>query len=1210
MRRTGRSSARLLPTGTALTCAALLVLLLGVRSGQADEDLPRYGPVPADLAERVLAKQERARLADIDRLIAARQFVQAQRELVLLGEVGLVHAARQLARGPTNDALRAALVGVAVHVDHPTAARLLVRAAEDPLTHVRTLAAFGLGRFEVGEEPHILDTLVRLTQDARAAVRSAAEAALFASSHDAARQARRRLPLPMSAMEREARYERAARSATSRHDIPASWLVGAERDWRSGRRPSLRLAAARLLVSPQVERRHAAQRAILEELGGNMYVRHATRMRLGVPQLGYDELESRHLAVDAAFALLADRSVPVDVRAALIDRCVGWVASPVPGGRPEATSPAERLLRTLPRVGVAYVGPVQDRLRENRFFIPYQGMSLLTAIPIELSRPLIEAWALGAPYDDTGPTDFIRGTAADALDAWQYVPERERFMEVLKAPLDEWVLRDVIALLRHSKEAWALELLDGYLRGTVREMAEHAVHLLERHAAPGARDILERYLFEAPLPRHVWRPTHRLRALTSSGDARSYKILERALSSGEDGLVLAALEMLTKRHLVGAEGLALLHAHRASLAPRTRHAERYTSALLAQAPMEAVNFVKAVWDRFDDPTVMLRLLRETRGKNAVRAAVDFALEKSKTTDVRMNEAVAAVLTGRFTYRAEEVTAFWRGQVGHPDPEIRSYAYDALRHKDAPDLAAQLLARLGMALRADPNEAEFDPLFEAVQIIDTFTHQPWHRVEATVVQLIVDPAQDPDVRAAAAKVAHGKIGSGARRQLLEWLFATRDADTKKSPVLVQLRVARGVGRGAEPEVAAELALQLEREFSTLFLAWGEGQFVEVPDERLDRLEVLLTGIVATGHGPTIRTLCDLLFLPTFAREARDRHERLRIFDSDGGTTTPSRETNIDAVVRAPALLAAPVLRLLRVLQPVGDRTLAPGIARVLRTLEADGRLAAFPDLYLEEMARYLSDPVTGNMQVTATQLRERVLQLAPLDGLADLMVWERRAEEAAGAGDPAARHTAVMRALRIRRRRAYGAGRGGRLEYWEREGVLSSLAVDESLKQDPAALTARLGALRVAWRDEPKAQLQLARAHRQLGVDLSGAEAALRHAAAEERRLHGDLGLTIRTEAARLALAKQDVAAALRWLPEAELPMRNLDTRVAEAWFVRARVLMAAKDTRRAKAALLQAISSRRDLQTRAWTAKDFEPLRADGSLAELFRQAASWRNAE
>ncbi len=1011
--------------------AAFLLMALAFFAqpvGAAPES--RYAPVPREIDAFIVDENDRAlaksALDALEQRARGSQDV-ARSQLVLLEAAGLQAVARRLARADIPAHALPDLLHVVAASAHRDADILLERAAQEPRPLLRMIAADGLGR---GRTPRAVPVLETLARDPLPAVRIAALRSLFSIDTPQARAARAAVPPDDEAALLTARlrwHHRAEDAWPALRDI-------AVRSYTRGRTAALRMAAAELLTLPRIEAPVETLLDIVQEMGTHELGAKLVRIARGVPRAPYDAVEMRRVAIETALTLLQRKDVPAADRKRLIARAVWWVARPVemnPFGR-EAI-PEHRLRRRLPDLGAEIRDPVVRLLREGRFFDPRAGALLLREIGDDDALPVLRALAEPSPAQpldsrmDRRRRNAIRVAAVGAIKDIGRIEDEQLALALIFGDESYAMKADALDALTHDPGAWVVPLLGEALGN--REFRSNALDVLEKRSEPEARALRVKDLFLCHEPPH-----RRMGDLVRKGDEAAFALLRRALSDPRPILRIAALDQfnrLRNPRLCGKAGQALLAEHTPDL-QNAQEVQGYIAALLSVEPMAAVTYVRETWSRFksnSDRMTTLRMLHETRGKAARRAAIDFALtHDGPTAPPQMLHSVGAVLMGYWSYRTDEVTTFWKRMF--ENPISRWEAVRALAYRGAPDMSARLLPLLARALeRKAVAEDETDNATEqafAEAILKALRYQPWTKVEAAVVGVALNTFAPSGTRVEAAKLLLGRLSDDVRARLLAWL---RETTIENSAV--QLHVAAAVGQDASPAQAAELYALLKQTILSFYTPERLARLEQDSFESVDadapehRAIALARAVAQTYHEPTIVGLLDLLLDVRFARYARiavDRERALHaLANSDAAGLTPTSVVDAahgerGAYFGMPNMLYYGVMGQVKVLD---DESLAAAIERVLETAGREGRLAHFPNLYLYRMWAALRETSTGAKPKAAEVVYRRLRRLERVDGALDYFVEAHRVTELSMGGHFEEAVEAQKRAVRILARRGHG-----------------------------------------------------------------------------------------------------------------------------------------------------------------------------------------------
>nr|MDJ0523656.1 HEAT repeat domain-containing protein [Planctomycetota bacterium] len=902
----------------------LLVLLLTLPWAEAEEGV-RYGPVPAELAAVVADERDdalvRMAMTSIER--GTGDTDTARSLLGLLGDAGLKAAAERLARGELAPTTRMDLVAVVAAAEHPEADTLLGRAADESRPALRMLAADGLGR---GRSARAVPILARLARDPVPGVRIAALRSLFAIESPQAVAARIDVP-------REREYELLARRLSWHHrceDVGPALRDLAVDAYLRARSVPVRMAAAHYLTLPALDAPREVLELILREMGQGPYIAGAVRVGRGLPRTGYDPGHERRIAIDAVFNLLARADVDTASRTRLIDLAVAWVARPIPMDPYRRDPIPEHVLRRrLPDLGAEILEPVVRRLERGGFAEPRQGVILLRELGADVALPplrrFLEPRASRPPFESRAEAEqrrYLRGAAAGAIQELGRIGDETLARALLAGDEAKTLKIDVLHALRDEDAPWVVPLLTEVTRGDEPELRSHAITILEKRPEPEARALLVDDLFE-----RVERPHDRLAPLVRRGGDDAYTVLKRALQDDRPALRIAALSQFHRRRaprLMNERSRTLLARYEPSSALRL-DIQQYVYALLSVDPVKAVSWVREQWENMPSIGIRmttLRILGETHGKKAREAAIDLALEKVAGDVPRtLLLTAAAVFMGprddteqygyTWTYRKEEVGAFWRRLLDSDDAQKQRDAIHAYTHALAPDAHVRLLELLKKALAGEAlPEASTSPEGEqafARDVINALQFQPWPKVEAAIIDAALDPYHELTTRVRAAHVLMGRLSDEGRTRLIRWLDYTPPPepkpDGKRAPgrlaaLDLQLFLAAAVGENADATVAGLLYEALKRELLSYYtperlmvLLRGGPDAVAGEVQVLNRVVPLARGVSRTKHVPSILGLLDIVFDLRFALYARvcaeGQGEFARSAGAGAAARTPSK-----------------------------------------------------------------------------------------------------------------------------------------------------------------------------------------------------------------------------------------------------------------------------------------------------------------------------------
>jgi tetratricopeptide (TPR) repeat protein len=1178
--------------------AAALLAVVGPRAVPAGEG--RYAPVPPGLdavvgsaSDEALAAAAASMDAGPDGRPDAASYPAARSLLVLLGDVGLKHAARRLARGDVPRAAMTHLLTVVASGEHPDADVLLERAAGEPDAEWRMIAADGLGR---GRSPRAVPALAALAKDPVPGVRVAALRSLFAIEGPEAVAARRDVPA-------DPRPDLLARRLAwhrSRGDASPEVLALAASAYRRGATPALRVEAARLLALPALEAPLPLLRTVVTEFGTGPVGAALVRFANGAPREGYAPGAARTAAIEAALAALSRPDLPAPERAWVLDLAVGWTAHPVVLDATAKEPIPELLLHArLPDFGDAIVPHVLARLRPGGFETPSVG--------VELIREAGGLRSLPALRELLGPErpGSIRAAASGGIRDLGAVGDEALARAVLAGDSSRAIRTDVLRALRSEPGAWAVRLLGETLASDDTGMASAAADALEERREPEARDLLVAHVLSGRDPQ----PERRLRHLVESFDAEAFALLERVLREGKPSLRAAALDPFSFVPPGRVEGALAVLRPFAARARGALEVQAFVTALLGVAPEEAVRWVRDRWDALpvaDVPAMqrtLLSRLGSATGEAAVRATIDLALEKTRARDdAALLSAACGALKDRAGWRDAELDAFWLRALRHPDEGLPWTAAQYLDRPGRGDLTAGLLPLLDRTVR-DLEHPE-----RGVFVIRALRHQPWAKAEPAVLAAALERDAPTDVRAAAAWALAGRCSPASRAALERWLLESgRDLG---EPAL-GLAVAAAVGEGGGPEVAAALFEAIRGE---LFAHYSTPESLDPRALRLDglgeRLAVLAQAVAYTRDEPAMDRMVDLVFDARFAAYARIamRLKAMRLPEAGpaeaGGRTAWPRDLLSGGPPRETGALefAMPseVWMLAGAVKPMGDAALARSLERVVGEARATGRLALFPDLYLFRAVSALRDKPTREMDAAADVVERALARVEPVDGAVDQAVLRGRAWRLPFRGRYADAARAQEGIVRIAARRGYEDEFAGL--YARERATLDALrgADFASRGLEDQARDAFRRALARAPHDP--VVLQTCAWYRALvDFDLDVAESEARRARTLERRTDGEPSLDATDTLAFVLLRRSRPGAAAAMLKYAlDRTPRPRDGiyhfHLAEAWAQSGYAEGAAE-------ALLDALEREPALADVAREDPYLEPLRESGRLEGLIAAA-------
>jgi hypothetical protein len=1177
---------------------ALALVALPARA----EDPPATDPLDRLLGELGVALEHRTPAA----LRSARVRLRSA------GEPAVRRLLERLAeRGPA-DPLAAEWVRLLGESEAPSVEPALARAATAHDPSVRAAAAHGLARERAGADGAGLAALIALASDPLPGVRAAALRALFARERDdavAARAALPRDPLPELAARRLALHR-------LRDDRGAALVALAEGTWRSAAAPVERLAAARLLASQHAGAPTAALREIVAECGHGAAAATLVRWARARGTAGYDAAEERRAAVEALLALLLRVELAPEERAALVERAVEWIAHPVPldPRRPDQI-PELGLRRRVVAQGALALAALERRLLAGGFDSPRDATTLVAEFDEQEALPVLVRLL------DRERPQGVRVAASSALRVLGTLGDEALARRLVAVEEEAAVRRDAIAALAHEPAAWAVPVLTGLLARTDAETVEAAADALELRAEPEARAALEEFALGPACPEH--RTSARLTHLLRPWDARARALWERALAHGRAHLRGTALSLAARLPAARlGDVLDALRAHTPRLSG-AREVEAWIGAMGRGSPREMLAYVRERWDDFPvGESLASTRCRALAALDLVREpalepeAVGLLLERvgAASDPAQLSHALDA-LAGRRGVRDDELDALFRrllegrGVEGSEEQraELEAAAVAALASPGRGDLVEPLLSILARQVE-DPDSAH-----RAVAVLAALRHQPWARVEPAVLALALDPTRATAARAAAGRLLAGRASAHARERLADWLVTTRQGEPEPA---VLLALAAAAGTGADARTAERMADALRDEV----LAFHSLEAPPDPFEpRIDalpaRVQALAAGAAHARAPAALLGLVDLLLEPRFVRWADEVlvSESLNAARGDAldALAPPSdgRAQRLETGTERASLLATEVVQTTLGLKALGDAPLAEALEAAVGAALADPARCAFPDAWPAKLAALLHDPRSGGLPAAAARVERLVEALEPVDGPFDLALALSRSEAAAEAGrfDEAAREARRARGMLVRRGDDLHPAAGGA---YRRLVALESAwrAAELGARGDAAGARAALAALDAgALADDPALLAQLARAAAQPGVAPEAAEGLARLALALERRADAEETLEtvaalaevlLRVGRARDAADRLDEALGTSHRPEH-----------ARHHLLLARCLSAAGDREGALRALKPALRAEPALASRLADDPWLAPLREDGALDRVVREAAEARAA-
>jgi hypothetical protein len=551
-------------------------------------------------------------------------------------------------------------------------------------------------------------------------------------------------------------------------------------------------------------------------------------------------------------------------------------------------------------------------------------------------------------------------------------------------------------------------------------LEEWIIGALEQRSEPLVRDFLTELFF-----RRGTQPHQRIRALLHPTDEQAWATLRRALSDKRLLIRLSAWSALTHDRLLRGRKARELATTFAVHAKGSQEVQGALYALIRHEPGQAIRFVRSRWDDLPSQSTSLAQLQDMRGQGARHAAADLAFELAVPTGDRdLLMASAQVFSGTTGHRTEEITAFWRMLLTHKRSDMRTAAVHRLSYADCPDLSDLLVPMLERARKEQALEEDGSALDEiglALELLDAFQHQPWEKVEKTVIDTVLDSITATEVRLKAARLCVARLTTEGRTRLLGWLIpagpeakgAGIDADAA-----LQASVALAIGYGGDATAAARMQRALEDELSAHLKARDVAEDTPVMDFRMRaRASALAQGLREARDEASIAAAVRLLWLPRFGVAATRALADARLGYRQGDVASTVRPAatiarRLHESDDAPALLHPAAEALATNLRGAPDDLLARVLEEALGRAAQDGALALFPDLYLYKIARILRDGRAGTPAHKAAAVVESyTLRLAPIGSVADMTLYAERAERRARAGRPVPATADARRAAR-------------------------------------------------------------------------------------------------------------------------------------------------------------------------------------------------------
>ena len=1199
-----------------------------------------YGPLPDTRQQEYASAAPNAPLfeqADNEMVSAdPRRQARGVSLLVSLGRQGLLHAATRLADGKAKRAeTRARLLQVVASSTDPLSQSLLIRAASESRPSLRMIAASGLMRHDT---PDAADALAILAVDPIAGVRVAAMRGLFSFASPRARALRIALPMDAEPDLLAKRLELHAQRGDQSETLEAFALRAIE----NVQHRALALGSAAYVVAPTSAVATPKLLAALNtiEVRGNAAAKAPMPTTVSAAKSASQAREAvvwRQALMDGVTTLLDRRDMDDTVRDGLIVRAVAWTASPIDMNPfDKRPIPEHRLRQRLPDEGARIVAPVLDVLRRRAYTDPREGVMLIRALGAKIALPHLHALLQQTPAGGDSYGRYTRVAAASAMRELGRIGNAAVARALVLDESDRSVRTDAIHTLAVEPSAWALDILEEACDHTDAGLRREAREVLEKRTESRAFDVLRTHYFKRPEEHGE----ERLWALVRGGAPKNIDVLRAALADPRRHVRFQALELFgSNRPVLRTRGVAdIIQA--LPFQPETpSEIQFYLYALLQVDPMAAVTYVREHFEAFPTDRVRstsLRQLSEVRGTPARHAAIDFALGIAENEHARPSllRHVLDVMKGYWGYRTEEVTKLWRRMLASPamDQEevIRDLGTAVRDGGTVPDFGGILAPRFAAWKKGD-DASERDDIYLAVgeDLLTALTLCPESRVHKLFMDVLLDPMQAESLRQIAVTYLHGKVTLKDRERIAAWLGVV-PAEGKPLPLppppgrsddtSMQWAVGQVLGLKADDALARRLLETLQLEIAAFHTPGRRDQLEAfglrgTRDAHYEgRIRALARSVAETRHLPVVTKLVDMIFdarFLSFCRTCRRRVSRSVVL---GGPAFLGREASPLAVLMFRSDEAATTgdvfprdaFELVSQVKVLNDKKLAALLARALADLQATGRLADIPDVYLSCVRTNLRDRRTGRKKRASKVVGSYMVQTMPVDSALDYLV---AVEDASDFGEEdkfeeAARAQANAVAL-IRRREL-------------------TMAERDVLADVEATALALQGAASVQAGDEEKARAYFDRAiarqryaattwntvswYQALsGFSLDTAEARAAHAATLEQRASGRISLNTADTWATVLLERGRPDEGLALIQE-RVP-RALDLRSGGYHFLLARLLAATGQIGASRVALRNALIRDRTLIARAKASKELAPLRDRGLIEKEAARAAREREA-
>ncbi len=1156
--------------------------------------------------------------------------------LVSLGRAGMLHAAECLAsRRDAPVEVRASLLQVLASSRDPVSRARLIHALGETRPSLRMIAASGLMRHDTTDAAEALATLAN---DPIAGVRLAALRGLFAHTTSVARELRLALPddAEPDVVAMRLRLHASRQDQSPRLQSMALRALANEQD------DDLALGGATYIVAhtSNVDTATLHHALTTIEARGETAAKAPMPTTLSAAKSSAQARASvawRQALMDGVTTLLDRDDLDEATRTALIAKAIAWAAAPIDMNPfDKRPIPEHRLRQRLPEEGQRIVEPVLDALDRQRYADPREGVMLIRALAPAIALPHLRNLVTQSSTSNDPYHRFTRVAAASALREVGQIGDEATARALVLDETDRSVRTDAIRTLAVEPAAWALDILEAACDHEDAGLRREAREVLEKRSESRAFDILRAQYFKRPEEHGE----QRLWALVREGEDKHIAVLKDAFADERRHVRLQALELFGRnRPVLRSEKVRAVVETIPHPPTSATEIQFYIYALLQVHPMAAVTYVRDGFDTFPTDRIRatsLRQLGEVRGKAARHAAIDFALAIAhpKEERARLLRHALDVVKGYWAYRSKDVAALWRrlftSSLLDLDEVIRDLGTPVRDGGTVPDFSEILVPHFD-AWRKGDDASERDDIYLAVgeDILTALTLCPDARVHHIFMDVLLDPMQTESLRHIAVNALHGNVTNEDRARMATWLgvvpsvaapLPTPPPPGRSDDASMQWAVGQVLGLKASDTLARRLLATLKLEIEAFHTQERRDHLQAfgiqgVRDAHYEgRVRALARSVAETRYLPVVAELVRMIFDDRFLLFCRTCQRRVARGVIQRGPAFSGREASPLGVLMYRAAGAATTgdvfprdaFELASQIKVLKDEKLASLLEDTLAQLQATGRLANLPDVYLSCVRTALRDRRTGRKTKAANVVGSYMAHTLPVDSALDYLVRIENASDHGNTGtfEQAAREQSRAAAL-IRQRELSMAERNVLAEAETTALALRAAAHAQAGDADAARTTferaiARHRHAASTWNTVSWYQA-LAR------FELPTAEKRAAYAATLEQRSTGRITLNTADTWATVLLEQGRPKEGLLLIQE-RVP-RAHDLRSGGYHFLLARLYAATGNVRAARVALRNALIRDRTLITRANACKELEPLREKDYIKKEAARADRERNA-